>query len=99
MCMLHIGIIWYGQLYPDISFTMSMRKKVKCEETTIVMTVNTASSKGQQWFPLELNSSVMNTLVDKMGFDTSLYKFTNILSIEPREIRMIPQPVAAVMML
>ena len=41
----------------------------------------------------------MNTLVDKMGFDTSLYEFTDILSIEPRAIKMIPQPVTAVMML
>ena len=72
---------------------------MKCEETTTVMTVNNASSEGQQWFSLESNSFVMNTLVDKMGFDTLLYEFTDILSIEPRAIRMIPQHVAAVMML
>ena len=49
--------------------------------------------------PLESDSSVMNTLVEKMGFDTSLYEFTDILSIELGDIKMIPQPVAAVMML
>ena len=41
----------------------------------------------------------MNTLVEKTGFNTSLYEFTDILSIESGEINMIPQPVAAVMML
>ena len=82
-----------------ISFAMSTRKKAKCEETTSLITVNKASSEGQQWFPLQLDSLVMNTLVEKMGFDTSLYKFTDILSIEPGKIKMIPQPVSAVMML
>ena len=41
----------------------------------------------------------MNSFIAEMGFDTSLYEFTNVLSIEPRAIRMIPKPVAAVMML
>ena len=41
----------------------------------------------------------MNSLLAEMGFDTSLYEFTNVLSIEPWALRMIPQPVAAVMMI
>ena len=41
----------------------------------------------------------MNSFIAKMGFDTLLYDLTDILSIEPWALRMIPQPVAAVMML
>ena len=37
--------------------------------------------------------------ITEMGFDTSLYDLTDILSIEPWALRMIPQPVTAVMML
>ena len=71
---------------------MSERKKAKREETTGVITVNNASSEGQQWFPLENSPSVMNSLLARIGFDTSLYRFTNVLSIEPWALRMIPQP-------
>ena len=79
---------------------MSARKKAKCEKTMTVMTVNNASSEQQHWFPLENSPSVMNSLLAKMGgFDTSLYAFTDVLSIEPWALRMIPQPVIAVMML
>ena len=35
----------------------------------------------------------------KMGFDTFLHKLTDVLSIEPWAVRMIHQPLAAVMML
>ena len=41
----------------------------------------------------------MNSFITKMGFDTSLYDLTDVLSIEPWALGMIPQPVAAVMML
>ena len=85
-------------LYPNISFTMSERKKAKREETTTVVTVVDNSIKEEQWYPLMSDTSVMNALVEKMGFDTSLYKFTDIFSIEPCEIKKITQPVAAVMM-
>ena len=77
---------------------MSERKKAKREDTTGVITVNNASGEGQWWFPLENNPSVMNSLLAGMGFDTSLYRFTKVLSIEPWALRMIPQPVFAVMM-
>ena len=77
---------------------MSARKKVKCEETMSVMTVDNPYSKQQNWIPLENSPSVMNTLLAGMGVDTSLYRFTTILSIEPWGLRMIPQPVFAVMM-
>ena len=78
---------------------MSARKKAKCEATTTVMRVNNASSEQQHWLPLESNPSVMNSFIADMGFDTSLYELTDIMSIEPWAFGMIPQPVAAVMML
>ena len=40
----------------------------------------------------------MNFLHAEMGFDTLLYEFRDILSIEPWALRMIPQPAIAVMM-
>lgn len=86
-------------LFTDTSFAMSARKKARSEETTSLITVNKASSEGQQWFPLQSDSYVMNALVEKMGFDTSLYEFTDIWSIEPDEIENVPKPVSAVMML
>jgi ubiquitin carboxyl-terminal hydrolase L3 len=78
---------------------MSERKKVKREETTTVVRVGDTSVKEEQWYPLESDCSVMNALVKKMGFDTSLYEFTDIISIEPSEIKEITQTVVAVMML
>ena len=41
----------------------------------------------------------MNSFIADMGFDTSLYELTEVVSIEPWAFRMIPQPAAAVMML
>ena len=78
---------------------MSARKKAKCKATTTVMTVNNASSEQKCWLPLESNPSVMNSFIADLGFDTSLYELTDVMSIEPWAFRMIPQPVAAVMML
>ena len=77
---------------------MSARKKAKCEVTTTVMRVDNASNEGQCWLSLENSPCVMNSLLAKMGFDTSLYKFTDILSIEPWALRNIPQLVTAVML-
>ena len=58
---------------------------------------NKASKK--KWFPLESNPSLMNDYVEKLGFDTSLYHFTDVFSTEEWALGMIPQPVAAVLML
>ena len=63
------------------------------------MTVVDNSIKEEKWYPLMSDTSVMNALVEKMGFNTSLYEFTDIFSIELWEIKKITQPVAAVMML
>eukprot|EP00538_Stauroneis_constricta_P005120 CAMPEP_0119556574 /NCGR_PEP_ID=MMETSP1352-20130426/8466_1 /TAXON_ID=265584 /ORGANISM="Stauroneis constricta, Strain CCMP1120" /LENGTH=242 /DNA_ID=CAMNT_0007603547 /DNA_START=213 /DNA_END=941 /DNA_ORIENTATION=+ len=56
-------------------------------------------SKKQRWFPLESNPSLINKYIQKLGFDTSLYEFVDVFSTEDWAIDMIPQPVAAVLML
>ena len=86
-------------LYRHTLVNMSATKKAKCEATTTVVRVKTASSEWKCWLPLESNPYVMNCFIADMGFDTSWYKFTDILSIAPKALRMIPQPVMAVMML
>ena len=68
-------------------------------KTHRIMTDDNSSSKGQRWFPLESNPSLMNQYIEKMGFDTSLYELTDVFSTESWALDMIPQPVAAVVML
>jgi len=53
----------------------------------------------QRWFPLESNPNLINEYVQKLGFDTSLYQFADVFSTEDWALQMIPQPVAAVIML
>ena len=57
------------------------------------------TGKDQRWFPLESNPALMNSYVQKLGFDTSLYEFQDVFSTEEWALQMIPQPVAAVVML
>ena len=57
------------------------------------------TSKSKKWFPLESNPSLMNQYVKNLGFDTSLYQFVDVYSTESWALEMIPQPVAAVIML
>ena len=52
-----------------------------------------------KWFPLESNPQLINKYISKLGFDTSLYEFTDVFSTEDWAMDMIPQPVAAVIML
>lgn len=52
-----------------------------------------------KWFPLESNPQLINKYITKLGFDTSLYEFCDVFSTEDWAIDMIPQPVAAVVML
>eukprot|EP00429_Kryptoperidinium_foliaceum_P002571 CAMPEP_0176019550 /NCGR_PEP_ID=MMETSP0120_2-20121206/9447_1 /TAXON_ID=160619 /ORGANISM="Kryptoperidinium foliaceum, Strain CCMP 1326" /LENGTH=236 /DNA_ID=CAMNT_0017352627 /DNA_START=157 /DNA_END=867 /DNA_ORIENTATION=- len=54
---------------------------------------------GQKWFPLESNPQLINEYVRKLGFDTSLYEFCDVFSTEDWALDMIPQPVAAVLLL
>ena len=53
----------------------------------------------QRWFPLESNPDLLNKYISKFGFDTSLYEFVDVFSTESWALEMIPQPVAAVMVL
>eukprot|EP00980_Cylindrotheca_fusiformis_P004678 scaffold992_cov116-Cylindrotheca_fusiformis.AAC.13 len=53
----------------------------------------------QRWFPLESNPGLINGYIEKLGYDTSLYEFCDVFSTEDWALDMIPQPVAAVIML
>lgn len=53
----------------------------------------------KKWFPLESNPALMNSYVQKLGFDTSLYEFVDVYSTEEWALEMIPQPIAALIML
>lgn len=63
------------------------------------MTDNNTSIYRQRWLPLESNPSVMNWYMAKMGFYTSLYKWTDVSSTKSRVVDRIPQPVLAVILL
>jgi ubiquitin carboxyl-terminal hydrolase L3 len=52
-----------------------------------------------KWFPLESNPQLINNYVSKLGFDTSLYEFVDVFSTDDWALDMVPQPVAAVIML
>jgi ubiquitin carboxyl-terminal hydrolase L3 len=55
----------------------------------------------QRWFPLESNPALMNDYVDTLGFDVanSGHEFVDVFSTEDWALDMIPQPVAAVLVL
>ena len=52
-----------------------------------------------RWFPLESNPPLLNSYISKLGFDTSRFEFVDVFSTEDWALEMVPQPVAAVMML
>ena len=58
-----------------------------------------AKTKKKRWFPLESNPALINSYIRKLGYDTSLYEFVDVFSTEDWALDMIPQPVAAVMLL
>jgi ubiquitin carboxyl-terminal hydrolase L3 len=58
-----------------------------------------ANNGKQKWFPLESNPQLINDYIRKLGFDTSLYEFCDVFSTEDWALDMIPQPVAAVLLL
>jgi len=67
-----------------------------------ISTVNKKSmsaDKKQKWFPLESNPELINDYIKKLGYDTSLYEFCDVFSTEDWALDMIPQPVAAVLLL
>jgi ubiquitin carboxyl-terminal hydrolase L3 len=53
----------------------------------------------QKWFPLESNPALINTYVQNLGFETSHFEFCDVFSTEDWALDMVPQPVAAVIML
>jgi ubiquitin carboxyl-terminal hydrolase L3 len=57
------------------------------------------SKKQQRWFALESNPTLINDYIQKLGFDSSSYQFLDVFSTEDWALEMIPQPVAAVIML
>jgi ubiquitin carboxyl-terminal hydrolase L3 len=58
-----------------------------------------AEERKKKWFPLESNPGLMNSYVQKLGFDTSIYEFVDVFSTESWALDLVPQPVAAVIML
>jgi ubiquitin carboxyl-terminal hydrolase L3 len=58
-----------------------------------------SANRQQKWFPLESNPELINDYIRKLGFDTSLYEFCDVFSTEEWALDMIPQPVAAVLLL
>lgn len=57
-----------------------------------------SSNSNTKWFPLESNPQLINEYIGKLGFDTSLYEFCDVFSTEAWALDMIPQPVAAVLL-
>lgn len=52
-----------------------------------------------RWFPLESNPPLLNSYISKLGFDTNQFEFVDVFSTEDWALEMVPQPVAAVIML
>ena len=48
---------------------------------------------------MESNPALINSYIQKLGYDTSLYEFVDVFSTEDWALDMIAQPVAAVMLL
>jgi ubiquitin carboxyl-terminal hydrolase L3 len=63
------------------------------------MTDDSTSNEREHWLPLLSEATILNSLIAEIGFDTSMYELTDVLSLESCELAMIPQPVAAVIML
>ena len=53
----------------------------------------------RKWFPLESNPELLNKYISKLGFDTSLYRFTDVFSTEAWALSMIPPGTAAIVFL
>jgi len=52
-----------------------------------------------RWFPLESNPPLLNSYISDLGFDTDQFQFVDVFSTESWALEMVPQPVAAVIML
>lgn len=63
------------------------------------MTTSAEATKRKKWFPLESNPSLLNNYISKLGFDTSLYRFTDVFSTEDWALAMIPPGTVATVFL
>jgi ubiquitin carboxyl-terminal hydrolase L3 len=79
-----------GDKKHDITSNEGDKKRKSPDDST--------SNEGQHWLRLVNDPSILNSYIDKLGFDTSLYELTDVLSPESWAQAMIPQPVAAVIM-
>jgi len=52
-----------------------------------------------EWLPVESNPEVINSFIQKLGFDTTKYAFTDVLSTEDWAQAIVPQPCLAVIFL
>lgn len=66
---------------------------------TLFVLLQTISTMGKKWFPLESNPTLLNSFIAKLGFDTSIYSFTDVFSTEDWALDMIPQGTTAVVFL
>ncbi|CAG9463885.1 unnamed protein product [Pedinophyceae sp. YPF-701] len=53
----------------------------------------------KKWLPLESNPEVMSEFAQQLGLDTSQWRFHDVYGLDPELLAMVPQPVAAVLML
>jgi Ubiquitin carboxyl-terminal hydrolase, family 1. len=58
-----------------------------------------SKSVERKWFPLESNPDNLNKYIANLGFDTSLYRFTDVFSTEDWALEMIPPGTVAVVFL
>eukprot|EP01025_Chloroclados_australasicus_P044072 TRINITY_DN4749_c0_g2_i1.p1 TRINITY_DN4749_c0_g2~~TRINITY_DN4749_c0_g2_i1.p1 ORF type:complete len:247 (+),score=49.33 TRINITY_DN4749_c0_g2_i1:68-808(+) len=58
-----------------------------------------SSSSHKRWLPLESNPEVINSFVQKLGLDTSLFKFQDVYGLDDELLQFIPQPVLALLLL
>ena len=51
------------------------------------------------WFPLESNPAVISAYAEKLGLSTTDFTYTDVFSVEPWALSMVPRPVVGVLML
>ena len=63
------------------------------------MSASGAGEKGEvRWLPLESNPDVMNSFMYSLGLSRK-WAVTDVFGLEPELLAMVPQPVAAVLLL